>query len=259
MRDIVSIFYPETSAGGFSRKDGTVQFYQRVQALIPSDARVLDFGAGRGAAHFLDDSSYRRRLRDLRGVGRRVVGADVDPVVSTNPTVDESVVLDPNAPLPFADQTFDVIVSDSTFEHIADAGRTAAELDRVLKVGGWLCARTPNRNGYVALANRMLAGSLGKRLVLAAQPDRKAEDVFPAHYRMNGLRALKELFPTGRYHHVIFAVDSEPRYHFNNRLIFVFMLTLHSLTPPGLRNTLLCFFQKRNAEPSPARIGELAA
>jgi len=93
MNDIVSSFYPENRAGGFSRCDGTVQFYQRVRALLRPDYVVLDFGAGRGAAYYQDPSPYRKSLRNLRGEGRRVIGVDVDPVVSSNPCVDEAVAV----------------------------------------------------------------------------------------------------------------------------------------------------------------------
>jgi SAM-dependent methyltransferase len=246
MSDIVSIFYPENRAGGFSRCDGTVQFYQRVRALLRPDSVVLDFGAGRGAAYYQDPSLYRKSLRNLRGEGRRVIGIDVDPVVSSNPWIDEAVVIDSTSPLPFPNERFDLIVSDSTFEHVSDATRIAGELDRVLKVGGWICARTPNRNGYVALMNRIMPAVIARRIISSAQPDRKGEDIFPAYYRMNTLRRLSMLFPAYHYEHMSFAFDSEPRYHFNRRAMFAVLLGLHSVTPPALRNTLMSFIRKRS-------------
>jgi len=243
--DVVSAAFPENAAGGFSRWDGTVQFYQRVRALLAPGQVVLDFGAGRGAAYYEDSSSYRKSLRDLRGEGRRIIGADVDPVVRSNPWVDESIVIDIAFPLPFPDSTFDLILSDSTFEHVEDELRIAAELDRSLKTGGWICARTPNRYGYVAMANRIVPGRLGNSLVRSAQPDRKAQDIFLAYYRMNTLRKLRTLFPSSRYDHMSFAFDSEPRYHFNNRMIFFLLMGLHGLTPPEFRNTLMVYMRKR--------------
>jgi len=243
--DLVSAAFPENAAGGFSRCDGTVQFYQRVRALLAPGQVVLDFGAGRGAAYYEDSSSYRKSLRDLRGEGRRIVGADVDPVVCSNPWMDESIVIDIISPLPFSDDTFDLILSDSTFEHVEDESRIAGELDRTLKVGGWICARTPNRYGYVAVANRIVPGRFANSLVRSAQPDRKAQDIFPVHYRMNTMEKLRKLFPPSRFDHMSFAFDSEPRYHFNNRMIFYLLLGLHGLTPPAFRNTLMVFIRKR--------------
>jgi hypothetical protein len=37
---------PGRAAGSFSRIDGTVEFYARVNALVDSSTAVLDFGAG---------------------------------------------------------------------------------------------------------------------------------------------------------------------------------------------------------------------
>ena len=245
MSDILSRFYPENTAGGFSRWDGTVQFYQRVQALLAPGHRILDFGAGRGAAYYEDPSAYRKKLRDLRGEGRRILGVDVDPIVSSNPWLDEAFVIEKDSVLPFPDENFDLIVSDSTFEHIANPRRAVSELGRVLKPGGWICSRTPNRYGYVALINRLLPSGTSKRLVISAQPGRQIKDVFPAYYRMNTLGEMQKLFPPDSYEHMSFAFDSEPRYHFNRRAVCLLLVGVHHLTPPSLRNTLMVFIHKR--------------
>lgn len=44
--------------------------------------------------------------------------------------------------LPFADASFDAVVSFNTFEHLSDPDRAAAEIFRVLKPGGWLVVHT---------------------------------------------------------------------------------------------------------------------
>ena len=55
-------FFPEARFGGFSRLDGTVAFYTRVQALVHPDMTVVDFGCGRGA--YRDDSvAILRQMR----------------------------------------------------------------------------------------------------------------------------------------------------------------------------------------------------
>lgn len=222
-----------------------MQFYQRVRALLGPGHRILDFGAGRGAAYYEDRSPYRKGLRDLRGEGRRVIGADIDPIVSSNPWVDEAIVIKKESALPFPDEHFDLVVSDSTFEHIEDPTRTVSELDRVLKAGGWICARTPNRYGYVALINRMMPARISKQLVTSAQQDRQEKDIFPAHYRMNTLGKMQQLFPKHSYDHLSFAFDSEPRYHFNRYAVCLLLLGLHRITPPAFRNTLMLFICKR--------------
>lgn len=245
MSDIESFFYPEKRVGGFTRYSGTVQFFQRVDALLQPGDTVLDFGAGRGVRHYDAGSPYTRRLRSLKGRCSRVVGVDIDPAIATNPSIDEAVVISAGDKLPFQDAAFDLILSDFVFEHIAEPTWAARELDRVLKPGGWLCVRTTNRNGYVAVANRIIPARLAKKILAGAQPERKDKDVFAAPYRMNTLAALKVLFPANRYEHTCFTVDAEPQYHFNVRFIFAMLILVHHITPPYFRNTLMCFVQKR--------------
>src|SRR5262245_29252165 len=64
--DPTSSFFPEVGAGGFSRIDSTIQFYQRVNALVDPKFALLDFGAGRGVHCFDDSVSYRRELRNFK-------------------------------------------------------------------------------------------------------------------------------------------------------------------------------------------------
>lgn len=187
-------FSPEIAAGGFSRVDGTVQFWQRVGALIGPQSVVLDFGAGRGAKQSEDLVSYRRGLLSLKGRVRDLIGVDVDPVVITNEALDRAFVITPDGELPIPDQSIDVVVSDFVFEHIQDPAMAARELDRVLKPGGWICARTPNRHGYIALGNRLIPDSLHARIIRSAQDAREEKDVFPAVYRLNSTSASGSTF-----------------------------------------------------------------
>ena len=238
-------FFPEIEAGGFSRLDGTVQFWQRINALIRPDAVVLDFGAGRGMSQIEDPVPYRRNLMTLKGRVRELIGADVDPVVQSNPSLDRAVLLGPDGRLPLPDASIDVIVSDYTFEHLQDPASVARELDRVLVRGGWICARTPNRYGYIALANRMVPESLSRRVVRAAQSDRKEEDIFPAVYRLNTANAFAKHFPQPGYDRYVVSWDAEPAYYFGSRLLYGFTLALQNCTPAYFKTVLMVFMCKR--------------
>ncbi len=103
--------YPEYAAGGFTRVDGTVEFYQRVNALLTPDATVVNLGAGRGMVG--DDTlAWRQGLADLRGRCERFVGLDVDPVVLENPHLDEAMVIGDDGRYPFEDSSVDLVLSD---------------------------------------------------------------------------------------------------------------------------------------------------
>ena len=180
MTDCRVYFFPEAAVGGYSRVDGTVEFYGRINALLQPDATVLDFGAGRGVGLQEDPVPYRRSLRILQGKCRRLVGVDIDEAVMENPYLDETHVIAPSSRIPLETASVDLIVSDNTFEHIADPRSTVRDLDRVLKSGGWLCARTPNRWGYIALGasvvpNRWHVPFL-RQLQTAPQGDRRISD-----------------------------------------------------------------------------------
>ena len=130
--DPLTRFYPESAAGGFSRNDGTVAFYQRVQALLRPDSVVIDFGAGRG--QFLEDPvPMRRDLQLLRARAAEVIGLDLDPAVLENPALTSAHIIESGSPLPVADESADLVVSDWTFEHVTDPFWLGDELYRVLR------------------------------------------------------------------------------------------------------------------------------
>ena len=239
-------FFPEVRAGGFTRIDGTIEFYTRVNALLSPEMTVVDFGAGRGAAFHDDSCSYRRSLRRLRGKVAKVIGVDIDSVIVQNPGLDEAHTVAVNDPIPLPDASVDLIISDFTFEHVSDPVRCAAELERILKPDGWLCARTPNRWSYVALASAVIPNSLHARVLRRVQPGRKSSDVFPAYYRMNDLRTMRRLFPADRFSDASYTFSPEPAYLPKSTFAWALALLLESLYPAALRTNLFVFLQKRS-------------
>ena len=141
---IETSWFPEIGAGGSNSLDGTIEFYNRINALLAPEMVILDFGAGRGAALSCGAYGFKKRLMTFRGKVARVVACDVDEVLLENSGADETVVIQPDVELPFADRTFDLIVADYVFEHIVDPVLVSAELRRILRPGGWICACTPN-------------------------------------------------------------------------------------------------------------------
>ena len=232
--------YPEMAAGGYSRCDPVVEFYGRVQALLPPHGTVLDLGAGRGRLAEMG-SPWRRKLVDLRGQGRTVVAVDPDAVVLTNRWADQTLVMvDGTIPLP--DRSVDVVVANWVLEHVEDPEAAAAEIDRVLRPGGWLCGHTPNRHGYVALGNRLVPDVLHARVLKRLLPDRQTRDVFPAFYRMNATRTMQRLFPG--YLHASYGYQGPPHYLGRHVLPHRVARVVLGTLPPGLAAVLMVFCRK---------------
>ena len=64
------------------------------------------------------------------------------------------MVLEEGAPLPFAEDAFDVVWAGETLEHVADVVGLLAEVRRVLRWGGTLVATTPWHARLVAGTDR---------------------------------------------------------------------------------------------------------
>lgn len=237
--------YPETGAGGYTRHDGFVEFYGRVNALLDENSEVLDFGAGRGAWTDIPLPAYSRHLRAFHERVARVVGVDVDEAVLKHPALAEAHVLDPGDPIPYRDASFDLVLADYVLEHVAaaDAPRVARELLRVLRPGGWLAARTPNKWGLIGLGARAVPNRLHTKVLHRLQPGRRDEDVFPVQYAMNTRRELARLFgPPNRL--VVYGHSSEPTYFGQAAPAWRAAQVLERLTPPALAPTLMVFVQK---------------
>jgi SAM-dependent methyltransferase len=245
VRSVVATAFPEVGAGGYTRMDGSVEFYSRVQALLRPEMRVLDYGAGR-AQWFEDDlCQYRRSVRQIKGRVREVVASDVDPAVLSNRSVDAVVHTAADQPLPFADASFDLIVADYVFEHIQDPQQVANELDRILAPGGWICARTPNALGYIPFCSRLVNNRFHVKLLERVQPNRKAVDVFPTVYRLNTLGAIRKYFPAARFENYAYRYDAEPSYFFGSKVVFACLRFIDWLLPPQCSSQLFVFVRKR--------------
>jgi SAM-dependent methyltransferase len=96
--------------------------------------RVLDLGCRYGA------------LTRAYAEGNDVVGVDVDrdALAEAAKLGIETRWADVEQPLPFEDESFDVVVAGELLEHVRDPGRLVAEARRLLRPGGRLVGSVPN-------------------------------------------------------------------------------------------------------------------
>jgi SAM-dependent methyltransferase len=236
-------YFPEGNISGFSHADAGIALFTQIDAVLRPSDRVLDFGAGRGE-HILDDAiEYRRRLFTLKGRCAHVEGCDVDEAVLTNPFLDHATVIQPDSPLPYPDNSFDIIFSRFVFEHVQDPDAVASELLRIVKPGGLIAALTPNRFGYIALAATAIPNRLHVQALSYIQPKRKSVDVFPTKYKLNSRKALVGAVGQDAAVYTQY-ISGEPGYHFGRPLLYRLFKALHKLLPDRAQPLLIAYIRK---------------
>jgi SAM-dependent methyltransferase len=241
---VVDAWRPETAAGGFTRDDEDVAFYTRINALIHSDMVVVDLGAGRGSRYDEGSAPFRKSFFNLQGRVKQLIGVDVDPAVLEHPYLDEALVTEPGARLPLADQSVDMIISEWVLEHVEHPQEFGDEVQRVLKPGGWFCAITPNKWGYVGIANRIIPEKVKNALMRRVWPDRPDMDVFPTYYRLNTLARTRRMFGDGAWEHCSYSANGTPKYHGNRSFGFALVGLFQTFVPSLMRTNLFVFIRR---------------
>jgi SAM-dependent methyltransferase len=141
---------------------------------------VLDLGCRYGA------------LTRAYAAGNHVVGVDVDrdALAEAAKLGIETRWADVDEPLPFGDESFDVVVAGELLEHVRHPDRLVGEVRRVLRPGGRFVASVPNA---FRLKNRL-------RFLLGRKPE---DDPTHLHmYSSADVRALLEGFDDQRLHFI---------------------------------------------------------
>jgi SAM-dependent methyltransferase len=236
-KGLKEIYYPECEFGGYSRVDGTVAFFTRVQSLARPEMVVLDVGCGRGAVADRLERDPWEKCRILKGFCRKVIGIDVSDAGRQNPLIDEFRRIEGDR-WPVDTGSIDLLVSDAVLEHLPRPDEFFAECRRVVKPGGFACFRTPNRWGYPYIAAAIIPNRFHAKVLGFVQPGRKEKDVFPTVYRANTIRALRRLLKTHQFEGCVYRHIAEPSYLGFSRWTFAIGVYLHRWLPsilwPGL-------------------------
>jgi SAM-dependent methyltransferase len=147
--------------------------------------RILDVGCGIG----MYVEKFRRFSDDVYGV-------DVDPekVAQASASL-PNIVEAPAEHLPFADESFDVVLLHEVIEHVDDDRLSIREAYRCLRRGGHVIVYAPNRLYPFETHGFYLFGRYYFRLLPFVNwlPD-ALRDVFCPHVRIYTARKIKRLF-----------------------------------------------------------------
>jgi 2-polyprenyl-3-methyl-5-hydroxy-6-metoxy-1,4-benzoquinol methylase len=150
---------------------------------LKKNAVVLDAGCGNGS-YLIDEN--RTKIAWAVGVD---ISADF---VKKNIGLDQ-IKISNLEKLPFADESFDVVVSLWVLEHLEHPDQVLSEVNRVLKPGGVFLFATPNKNflplfAVKALEKLKLNHVLNKKLF-----GRDEADIFQTYYRANTVSEVQKL------------------------------------------------------------------
>jgi len=151
----------------------------------PEGKRILDAGCGVGI--------YVRKFRHF---SEHVSGVELDEERATEAGQElPGIVCALVETLPFAEATFDVVLSHEVLEHVGDDRRAVAEAMRVLRPGGRLVVFVPNRWWLFETHGVYWRGRyhLGNIPLIGYLPDALRERLAP-HVRAYTRSQLRALF-----------------------------------------------------------------
>ena len=155
-------------------------FRNIILGKIKKTDNLLDLGAGAGIIPQMN----------FRGKVFKVSGIDPDQRVVDNPYLDDGVV-GVGENLPYANDSFDVVIADNVLEHFEKPDAVFSEVRRVLKRNGLFIAKTPNKSHYVPLIARLSPHWFHE--YVNKFRGRKEADTFPTFYKANSANDIKHL------------------------------------------------------------------
>ncbi|HED17736.1 MAG TPA: class I SAM-dependent methyltransferase [Gammaproteobacteria bacterium] len=122
-------------------KDRLNIFIHNLESVLPSPARILDYGCGAGVISL-----------EMAKNGYNVVGADGAPgMIEAAETervrrnIDNvSFNVESSGAKDYPDNSFDAIVCSSVIEYVSDDKRLLSEFIRIIRPGGWLLFSVPH-------------------------------------------------------------------------------------------------------------------
>jgi SAM-dependent methyltransferase len=150
----------------------------------------LDLGCG----HRLLPEWREAQERSLITSAEAVVGVDLDlNAIRRHRSISLRALADAGR-LPFREDSFELVTANMVVEHLSGPVAQFSEIARVLKPGGLFIFHTPNADGYIVRASRMLPDVL-KKVLAGWLEGRESADVYPTHYLANTASDVNRIAP----------------------------------------------------------------
>ena len=187
----------ERGEPGYVWRSGQDRRLEMIRQWSDLNGRILDNGTGLG--------TYLEAIGRANPAGVRV-GLEIEHERALAALARaDAIVLGVGEQLPFADNSFDLILSNEVIEHVTDDRASVAEMARVARPGGRVVIFAPNRwypveqhgvywRGEYHFGNKPLVNYLPNPLRNRLAPHVRA-------YTGHGLRALFDGLPLRLLHH----------------------------------------------------------
>lgn len=180
---------PVARAIGLDLTHSQDRYADEIERVLKPGMRWLELGCGHQIVpRFAAPLERQRTWVEAAGL---FVGVDDDPGMLAHPLLRlRARAL--GGTLPFRAGSFDLVSANNVAEHLPDPRMVFADVRRVLAPGGKFVFHTPNYLYYLMAIASFVPARLKNWLILKLER-RPAEDVFPAFYRINTERRIREL------------------------------------------------------------------
>ena len=206
-----------------------------VRSYLHADARILDFGCGRGGLP-------EKLFAELPAV----FGVDPDwNSLSEYRAPEVKLTVGMDGQLPFAEASFDLIISSWVLEHLPQPEKAFRDIARLLAPEGRFIFLTPNAQHPLLLLNRIARRlpKLQRRLVPRIYA-RDEQDTFAVRYRANTARRLRRLGQQAGLRLEQLQCIADPTYIAFSPGLFRLATLLERLLPAGWRIHFVGVFTK---------------
>jgi len=155
-------YYDERYRGDYMVGHDSLEAWRVADVLrsiaLPKRPAVVDYGCGRGAWVPL----LREVFPDAQVVGVEISPTAVEQARGLHPDCEFSAFDGTSAPLP--DGSSDLVFSYHVLEHVLDLDETVADMARLARPGGYVCAILPSGNpaSIEELTTRLVADGVGR-------------------------------------------------------------------------------------------------